>query len=102
MKAMARRQLTSCCFALLAFVLVIVPQSAWPQSARSAARTAAEIERLQALAAQIQQGNDQPQQQDPPPQQQDPPPPPQQPQTPPGERPQPGCIILLGVQQSGC
>jgi hypothetical protein len=85
---MARRQLSSCCFALLAFLLVIVPQSAWPQGA-SAAQTVSEIERLQALAAQIKQGTDQPQQAEPPP--------PQQPQTPPGERSQPGCIRLLGV-----
>jgi len=101
MNAMARRQLTSCCFALLAFVLVIVPQSAWPQG--KAAETVANMQRLEALAAQIKQANDQPQPQqaEPPQQQPEPePPPPQQPQTPSGERPIPGCIVLLGVRSS--
>jgi hypothetical protein len=97
--AIAHRRLASC-FALLALVLVIGPQSAWGASAKDEQ----DYQQLMALrqAAQ-QQGNNQPQQQDPPPQQpveDPPPPPPQQPQTPPGERPQPGCIRLIGVDSS--
>ena len=96
---MAHRRL-ALCFALLAFVPVIAPQSAWGASAEDEQKYEQLMARREALQ---QQGNDQPQQQDPAQQQQDPPPPPLQPQTPPGERPQPGCgIRLLGVQQSGC
>ena len=101
---MARRQLTSCCFALLAFVLTMVPQS----GRAAAADDAQKLAQLEAAAAALQeQGNDQPQpepqqpQQPQPPPRQQPPPPPPQPQNPPGERSGTGCgINLLGVQSA--